>query len=241
MGKIPKIPAEVFGEFTDDCRNVFGSSLQSICLFGSGARGEYRPGESDLNFLVLVNEEGLKKLRDLIPLLPRWRKRAIAVPLIMTREYVQSSLDSYPLEFLDMKLHHVIVFGEDFLEEIKINPSHLRLQLEREVKGKLIHLRQNFLTSGLKPKIMRSILVMTIPAFRAIFSGLIYHSGEEPPERAADLFKRVAELFHLKKSVFEEVLHLRDKKFKPSRDELVALFENYIEEIRKLSIAVDQM
>jgi len=241
MGKIPQIPAEVFGDFTDDCRKIFGEPLHAIYLFGSGARGEYRPKHSDLNFLVLVGEEGLKKLREMVPFIPRWRKRAIAIPLVMTPNYLLSSLDSYPMEFLDMKLHHVVVYGEDLLKEVVIKPADLRLQLEREVKGKLIHLRQNFVASGLKPKIVRSILVNTIPTFRAIFTGLLYYMAETPHQRVSDLFKRTAEVFRLNKAVFVDVLKLRDKKTKIDKEDLVKLFEDYIAEIEKLSQKVDQL
>jgi len=241
MGKIPTIPAEVFGEFTDDCQKIFGDPLHAIYLFGSGARGEYRPKHSDLNFLLLVGEEGLAKLRDMVPYIKRWKKRAIAIPLVMTPEYLLSSLDSYPMEFLDMKLHHVVVFGEDLLKDLVIKRPDLRLQLEREVKGKLIHLRQNFVASGLKPKVMRLILVNTIPTFRSIFTGLLYHAAETPPQRVNDLFKRTAEVFGLKKSVFVDILKLRDPHVKPKRDALIQLFEDYIAEIAKLSKKVDQL
>jgi len=241
MAKIPKDPSEVFGEFTDDCKEIFGSQLQAIFLFGSGARGEYVPGRSDINFLVVVHPDGLQMLRRIIPFVPRWKKRAISVPLILTREYMERSLDSYPMELLDLKLHHVVVFGDDFLKELMIRSADLRLQCEREIKGKLLHLRQNFVSSGLQPKWMRSILVATIPAFRTIFEALLYLKEQSVPAREREVFEKTAELFELNRQTVGKILGLRDSKTKLSKEELIELFEAYIREIQKLSQAVDRM
>ena len=36
MAKVPKNPEEIFEEFRDDFKNVFGSDLISIILYGAG-------------------------------------------------------------------------------------------------------------------------------------------------------------------------------------------------------------
>ena len=62
MAKIPKEPREVFEEITEDYQQAFGNDLVSIILYGSGASGEYVPKRSDLNFLIVLSEEGIDAL-----------------------------------------------------------------------------------------------------------------------------------------------------------------------------------
>jgi hypothetical protein len=58
-------------------------------------------------------------------------------PLFLTRSDLSSSLDSYPIEFLNMKNRYRLVYGEDVLQKLSFNPLAVRLQIERELKGKL--------------------------------------------------------------------------------------------------------
>ena len=68
-----------------------------------------------------------------------------------------------------MKQYHQVVFGEDVLSSIEIQPEHLRLQCERELRGKLIHLRQEYLNTGGKSRRIKNLLRFSLPAFVSIF------------------------------------------------------------------------
>ncbi len=49
----------------ESIREVFKSKLKKIIIFGSYARGDY-DDESDIDFMVLVEERDLKKFEDII-------------------------------------------------------------------------------------------------------------------------------------------------------------------------------
>ncbi|HET6488547.1 MAG TPA: nucleotidyltransferase domain-containing protein, partial [Syntrophales bacterium] len=148
MSKIPKTPQEVFPEVVEDLKTAYGDGLQSIILYGSGARGDYVPGKSDINFLVVLDEKAVDDLERAHPLIHKWKKRAVAVPLIMTKAFIGSSIDVYPVEFLNMKRHYQVVQGEDVLRDLEFDRKALRLQCERELKGKLMLLRTGFLETA---------------------------------------------------------------------------------------------
>ena len=155
MAKIPRNPSDIFDEFTQSMKSVFGDELISIILYGSAATGNYYYKKSDINFLVLLSETGIQKLSACIPAVNKWKKRKVSTPLFLSREYIQSSLDSFPIEFFGMKTHHQLVYGEDILSDLEIDTQHLRLQCERELKGKLLHLREGFLAFGQNKKALR--------------------------------------------------------------------------------------
>ncbi len=120
MAKIPDQPQDIFVPLTQDYLQVFGKDLISLMLYGSAAGGSYVKGKSDINILVVLTPEGINRLEDGFALVKNWRKRNVAVPLVMTKEFIASSLDSYPIEFLNMKNNSVLIYGENVLEPLNL-------------------------------------------------------------------------------------------------------------------------
>ena len=241
MSKIPKSPDEIFQQFTSDYKNIFGDELISIILFGSAARGEYIHKRSDINFLITLSDSGIQQLKRAFSLIPKWRKKKVSTPLFLTKQYIQTALDSYPIEFLSMKQYHQVVFGEDVLSSIEIQPEHLRLQCERELRGKLIHLRQEYLNTGGKSRRIKNLLRFSLPAFISIFSALLYIKQADNPKSKKEIFESTAEIFGLDKAVFDKVLKLQANKTKFTKEEITQSLEQYINQIEKLTTIVDQL
>ncbi len=241
MPKIPKSPNEIFQQFATDYKNIFGDDLISIILFGSAARGEYIPKRSDINFLITLSDSGMQRLKKAFSLITKWRKKKVSTPLFLTEQYIQTALDSYPIEFLSMKHYHQVVYGEDVLSQIEIQPEHLRLQCERELRGKLIHLRQEYLNTGGKSRRIKNLIRFSLPAFVSIFSALLYLKQAGIPKSKKEIFVNTAEIFGLDKAVFDKVLKLQANKSKFSKQEITQSLEQYINQIEKLTTTVDQL
>jgi len=239
--KNPESPEEIFQDYAADWQTVFGQELESIILYGSGARGDYSPGKSDINFLVMLSLQGITALRPAIELTEKWRKRSVAVPLVMTRTYIDNSLDSFPMEFLSMQKHYKLVFGQDVLRDLKISMNHLRMQLEREVKGKLLHLRESFLAEGADRDRLLELLRQTLPAFESLFEGLLYLREQPIPQHRREVFMQAVKLAALDQKFFEKLFAVVQQETKPYRNELLDLFEKYISQIRQLALFIDAM
>ncbi|MDZ7358877.1 MAG: nucleotidyltransferase domain-containing protein [candidate division KSB1 bacterium] len=239
MPKIPKNPEQIFSELVHDYQSLFGDQLIAIILYGSAARGEYVYKRSDINFLIVLSESGIRNLRRALPLVARWKKRNVSTPLILTQEYIHSALDAFPIEFLTIKLHHHLVYGIDILASIEINLEHLRLQCERELRGKLLYLREGFLNSNGRPTLIKQLISQSLPAFASIFTGLLYLKNIDVPSSRRDLFSRVVENFDLDAKLFEHLIEQNYRKF--GRFELCDLMDAYIIQIAKLINVVDQL
>jgi len=240
MAKIPQSPDEIYNEFIYDIKHQFNTNLVSIAVYGSGAKGEYVRKKSDINFLVVLTEDGINKLAGAFDLVKKWNKRNVAVPLFLTRDYIETSLDSFPIEFLNMKKFHKLVHGEDILSGLEISKQHLRLRCEEQIKGKLLHLREDFLRTLGNKKLLESLLAVTIPAFVSLFTALLDYKDIDVPESKRDTILLTAESFSLNKEIFNRVLAVREKSLKLSKAELIQLTQDYIEEIRKLAKIVDK-
>jgi predicted nucleotidyltransferase len=240
MAKRPHSPEEVFQPFQKDMLDTFGGDVEAIYLYGSGARGDYHPKRSDINFLVVLSEEGMEHLERAAPVVRRWAKRRVAVPLFLTRDYIKTSLDSFPIDFLNIKLAHTLVYGADFLGQLEISKESLRLKCEEQAKSKLLHLRDGVLAAWGKKRPMTEFLVLTMPTFLSLFRVLLMLHDHEPPRDAHAVFQTTAELYNLDISVFEQLLALRSKSLKLKTAGLMMLAKSLIAQIKYLSEFIDQ-
>jgi predicted nucleotidyltransferase len=241
MAKIPKRPEEIFQEFTRDYQAIFRDDLKSIILYGSGARGEYIPKKSDLNFLIVLTEAAMDRLREAFPLIRKWRKRRANVPLFLTEEYIASSLDAFPVEFLNLRESYITVFGKDVLGELSFDKKNVRLQCERELKGKLLLLREAFLDSEGKKGGLGQIASASVTAFLSLFRGLLFLRDREIPRHNDELISTTAKELGFDEKPFMDVLRVREGKVKLGHDEMEGIIEKYLEAIRELWKTVDQL
>lgn len=241
MGKIPQRPEDIFEAFRDDMKKAFGEDLKGLILYGSGARGEYVPGRSDLNFLVVLTDAGIDHLDRAFGIVSRWNGRRVAIPLFMTKSMILQSLDCYPVEFLNMQLHYVPVYGEDVLRGLAFDRSNLRLQLERELKGKLLHLRTGFLETQGKDKALARLIAVSLTAFLSLFTALLYLKGIAAPRDRRELIRETALAAGLDGSIFEKCLDIRENARNPRGAEALALFKSYLREVGKLCDIIDKM
>ena len=110
-----------FKPFMDIVLNKYKDKIHSIHVTGSALTEEYNPAASDINSILILHKMDLKFLEDFAPLGKKFGKKQISSPLIMTPDYISSSLDVFPVEFLTIKLLHKTVFGEDIFNDIEIN------------------------------------------------------------------------------------------------------------------------
>ena len=239
MSKIEK-PEEIFSDMTRDYREIYGDGLVSVILYGSGAGKEYRPGKSDLNFLIVLSEEAIDHLDRALKAVSRWRTKGVATPLFMTRPFIASSLDSYPLEFLNMQNGYVLVYGEDVLRDLSFEPCHLRLQCEREIMGKLLLLRERFLETGGKARRLRDLIAESITALVSIFGGLLYLKGRQIPPSRREVVEALAREFPVNAGVFLRCLDIKEGGKVPSA-ETQDIFMAYLAEVRRLRGVVDEL
>jgi len=223
-----------------DCEQLFGDDLISILMYGSAASGEYRPGSSDINFMIVLSEDAIDHLDRAFEAVGKWRKSKAAIPLFITQGYLESSLDVFPIEYLNFRTNYVLLHGRDILQGLVIKPEFLRLQCERELKSKLMLLRAAFVGTEGKGRRLRSVVSDSLPAMVATFRGLLYLKGSEGRGDKRTILRETCEAFGLKHSVFQDLLDIREGGLKPNNRELSALFNAYMGEVRRLSNLVDQ-
>jgi hypothetical protein len=233
--------AEKISPMIDDLLSAHESNLHSIHIVGSAVLQDYDEKLSDINSLVLLHNMDLRFITYLAPLGKKYGKKRIAAPLVMTPEYITGSLDAFPVEFLDFKLIHKTVYGADVLQNLQIAAPDLRLQCEREIKTKLIRVRQGYISSLGKKEQLSASLVQSITGSMALFRAIITLLGNEPPVQRMDVIHAVVHAAKIETDVFEKLFKLKANLIKPSEQELHVFFEQYYRALESTGKIIDDL
>ena len=241
MSKIPKEPKEIFPGITNDYKQLFGDDLDSVIVYGSAASGEYVPGKSDINFMIVLSEHGIDRIDRTFEVIGKWKKLGVATPLFLTEDYIRTSLDAFPIEYLNFQNNYQLVYGKDVLKDLTFDLRFVRLQCEREIKGKLLLLREAFLETRGKGRDLQQLVSQSIRAFVAIFNGLLYLKGKGIPRHKREVITEVCQTFDMDTSLFQKLLDIKENKMKPSGTEITQLFQAYLKETGRLWRVVDAL
>jgi len=235
-----KIDDAKLTEFVKRVREAGGSNVEAIILFGSAASGDFHPGLSDFNVFCVLRDSSFVALQALAPAAKWWDRQKQPPPLCMTRHELERSTDVFTIELLDMVQHHRVLFGQDALEGLTI-PTHLhRVQVEYELREKLVLLRQHMLMASGKDSRLWDVLLHSVPSFATLFRhALIVLEGQAPSgrrEAVEALSKRVG----FDGSAILQVLDVRERKANPSERSIGDLCARYLTAIEQVTAAVDR-
>ncbi len=227
-------------KFTQELNKALGRRLVSLVLYGSAVRGDFVPGKSDLNFMVVVDDLDFEVLKSTGEHIRKFWKKRISTPLVVDEHYIHRSLDVFPLEFSEMKSAYWVIQGSDPLASLEIDDSDLRLQCEAELKRKLLLLREAYLDAHNDRKRIGFLFKESFKSFMVVLKNLLPLLGEEP-QSMEEVITRTEDKLGLELKSFHRLLQMRGKKFKPGKDEAEKLMVDYLAEAKELARAVDRL
>ena len=190
-------------------KEIFGKNLVTIA--------EYYTGDV-INILVVCNTFDFTTLQKL--------KQLKEIPLILTKEELTDGVDVFPIEFLNIKKHHKIIYGEDLLKDLVISKIFLRHQLEFEFRSKLIHLRREYLQ--FKGKDFDNLILSVIPTLVPIIGGLLYLKDSDLGD-TNNMIRSFSDEYGIDIQVLKEIYDIREGNSKFNKDK-----EQYIRELIKV-------
>ncbi len=217
-----------------ELQELHGDALLAVALTGDAVGPEYRPRKTPLATLVVLSEVSQEALRATRNEIRRWRKRNILTPVLMDPRYIQSSLDVFPIEFLDLADRHLLLFGEDPFTDLEFDTDHLRLEVEEQLRGKLLHLWGAYLGTEGSGKNLRTLLLETPGGFEVILRGLARLRSSTRLDAGQSPVEAVERLFELELPVLRRLHEIRSGHGKLTHDEAEEVFEGYLGEVRRL-------
>lgn len=220
---------------------LFGPRLRSALLFGSVARGEATPGVSDINVLLLVDHIDADTLKQASPSTRVWLKSAQEAPLLFEWDQWIRAADVFAIEIADMRSAHEILFGTDPLTACKTDGAAMRLQAERELRGKLLHLQTGLLVAASAPADVGTLLMQSIPSFTTYMRTVLRLSDEAVPTSTPEVINHATRLVGGNAEAYRRVWEARAHKqqFKVAVDD--QLVDDYYDTAERLADYVDTL
>jgi hypothetical protein len=184
---------EPLRQYTTLLRELAGPHASALTLFGAIVAGSFDPSRHTARSVFILDAVDLSMLRQLSLHGPALGKTHIAAPLVMTPGYIEASLDTFPLELIEIHQMHLTIFGEDFFENLSFEDVHVRLQCERELKTILIGLRQGLLAAAGRDKFISALETDITEALTRTLRGLLWIKDQREAKPAAQVVEEIEE------------------------------------------------
>jgi hypothetical protein len=220
---------------------AFGDELVAAILYGSAAAGDYHQHSSDLNVLCVLKRIGPHELVQSEPVFRWWRDQGNPPPLLLSEEEVQSSTDSFPMEFHDMQEQRRVLYGTDVIAPLTIDRSFYRAEVERELRAKQIRLRQRAAEVLSNSERLLRLMIESVSTFCVLGRHALILSGREPRWKKTEVIAALEDAMVLRFTAMNEILTVRASPKQKLSSDAAALFSGYLREIDSLVRFVDSL
>src|SRR5881296_2273250 len=198
--------------FAHEVAGALGERLVALLLYGSAARGTHVPERSDVNTLLICDAVDEDLFARLEPAVRGWTRAGHPAPLILTEQEWRASADGFPIEYEDMRHAHRVLAGHDPWAGVTVRREDLRRQLEQELKGKLVRLRQAYVAFRSEPKRLGPVLVGSAAGFFTMLRTALRLAGRTAPAAPEDLVRQAAAVIGFPPESLEDVVaHVRGR------------------------------
>jgi hypothetical protein len=227
--------------YVKDVKGVFGEQLEGMLLYGSAVRGEFLPGRSNLNILLLVSSYDSAVLKKYGALHRHWSKEQIVVPLFLTEEELHTSAAVFPLEFLEIQEQHRVLGGRDPFIGFHVKTDRLRETVVQGVTSHLLRLRQRYVEGSGSDDATTILLPLSITSIVPLLRGVQRLLGRPVLSHSDAVIKDVAEQLKLDLQGLLDALLLKRGQISPGPREVPRLFDRYLQAATLLTRAVAQL
>jgi predicted nucleotidyltransferase len=230
-------------ELVNRLKEAASSNLESVILYGSAARGDFRPEHSDLNVLCVLRSLAVEELGRVAPVGRWWVvEQKEPVPLFFTAEELRQSADVFSIEFRDMQDSRRVLFGADTIAGVALPINLHRVQVEHELRTVLLKLRNAYLRAPGDANELTPVLRKSFSSVLTLLRHVIIALGEEPPASPRDIIGRATALTQSSAGAFESVLRLRQhgEAHAAVAGEFAHVYGAYLAELEKVIRALDK-
>jgi len=241
LESIPEQIREPLKLFTEKLTAGLGDNLHSITVVGSSLTEDFKPGQSDINAVIVLGKQTVGSLNTIASMAKPMRKKKISAPLLMTSSYIERSRDVFGVEFLDFQLNHQTILGSDPFASLSFNKKDVRLQCERELKAMLIRLRQGYIAAAANKKLVRDILISAAKGLIPLLRAILWLKDIDRPVRAEPTFSKAAGEFSINMDSLITAGKWRHEKARLGESEMENAFDSVYTTIGQLALTVDKL
>jgi predicted nucleotidyltransferase len=224
---IPSDIQQLLQRYVKETTALVGGQLEGILLYGSAVRGEFLPGRSNINLLLMLSSYDREGLKRYAKAHKRWSREQFVVPLVVTEAELTRPGTVFPLEYLEIQEQHRVLWGRDPFIGMHIDRTHLGYQVQQGLQGNLVRLRQRFIEGGGTEEAISMLLPLSLTALLPCLRGLQRLAGQPPLFQSDALLAGIQKMTGIDVTGFNEVLQLKRGIISPGPVEVPRLFDRY--------------
>ena len=130
-------------DFAAQVAAALGARLVSFLVFGSAARSRTADRKA-VDTLLIADGVDPRLLGALAPAVGPWVRAGHPPPIVLSEAEWQSSADAFAIEYEDIRAAYRLLAGRDPWAGVTVLREDVQRQLEHELVGKLVRLRQGY-------------------------------------------------------------------------------------------------
>jgi hypothetical protein len=236
---LPDNTQQLLKSYVKDATKLYGDELEGILLYGSAVRGEFLPGRSNLNVLLVMSSYELAVLKKYDVLHTQWSREQVVVPLFLTTADLQSAAYAFPLEYQDILECHRLLWGHDPFVGLKIDTRYVAAQVLQGLRGNLLRLRQRLVEGRSTDEAISILLSLSVTGLLPVLRGLQRLLDRPVLAQGEALLKDLEAHQALDLSGLRDALALKRGHIDPGKKEIPRLMDRYLESLTRLVTAAE--
>ena len=225
--------------YVKDVQRLYGDALDGVLLYGSAVRGEFLPGRSNVNIVLIVKSARADQLKKYGAVHRRWAKEQVVVPLFVTQADLPAMSLVFPLEYLEIQEQHRLLAGQDPFVGFKVDQRHLLAEVLQSLRGNLLRVRQRFIEGGGSEEAITILLPLSLTAILPVLRGVQRLLGRPVLSQGEPLLNDFETFLSIDLSGLRDAWLLKRGQISPGQKEIPRLMERYLESLERLVQAVE--
>ena len=197
VAALPVVVKERLDEFSASLQKALGKDLVGILVHGSVVRGEYRPGESDVDVIVVLETADFGQLDAIGNAMQLARYSARIEAMILCESEIAGASDAFPLLYDEIKRHNILITGRNPFKDVVVHDTHRRLRIEQELREAQIRLRRAVTDAFGAREAIAGAVTRKVKQIRTPLHALLALKGIASPSDLKAVLAKTAETYGL--------------------------------------------
>lgn len=180
--------------FAGAVESAFGGGLRAITLFGAATSDAFDPRRDSIRSAIVVDTSDLAAVFQFGKHGRAFVKQRFVAPWILSPANITASLDTFPLELLEIHTEGATIRGRDYFGGLSFQDTHIRLQCERELKSALIAIQQGLLSCAGDVRRLNALTEDAALGLARTLAGLLWIHGIRERRTIADRIQETEKL-----------------------------------------------
>jgi hypothetical protein len=132
------------------------------------------------------------------------------------------------------------LFGEDVVQNLQIPMNIHRIQLEYELREKVVLLRQQYLLASDNNSRLWDLLLRSVPSFATLFRHALIALGDPEQTGRREAVQALSKRVGFDPSAINQLMDVRERKADQKKMDVQDVFARYLAAIEKVTAAVDK-